>query len=74
MTSLDQDEDDCLLELSDDERVEDSRLPEEGGSPQEGFVSNTHRDLPKRCVETIRLEQAPQQSEYTYEAKAHIPK
>lgn len=77
LTIIDRNEDEPLLELSDDETTYDTPLPEEGGITQEASssnVSNTHRDLPERCVETVRLEQAQQQSEYTYEPKANIPK
>ena len=76
LATIDRDEDEPLLELSDDETACESPLPEEG-IPQEASsrnVSNIHRDLPERCVETIRLEHTQQQSEYTYEAKANIPK
>ena len=68
------DEDDPLLDLSDSETTYD--VPEED-IPQEtssSNVSNTHRGLPERCVETIKFEHAQQQLEYSYEAKPNIPK
>lgn len=69
------DEDEHLLELDDnaqayDATFEDERNPHKTPS---SHVSNTHRDLPELCVETVRVEPS-QQQEYTYEAKADTPK